>query len=104
MSSGSSAGNSIEGCLGGSTGNYTLTDASGMTWQLEGSDAELSKHIGQQVRVSGNSSSSGMGSSAGGSTTPGAGIGSTSGQTFTVTKVHKIASTCKSSDSTTPSK
>jgi hypothetical protein len=102
MNTGSSAGNNIEGCLGGSSGNYTLTDASGITWQLQGDNAELGKHVGQQVRISGNSSSSAA-SSAGSSASTSAGAGA-AGQTFNVTKVKKIASTCSTTGSSTPSK
>src|SRR5215467_8413485 len=33
---GSEKGNAVEGCLSGSAGNFTLTDASGTTYQLSG--------------------------------------------------------------------
>src|SRR5437867_11463104 len=32
----------IEGCLSGSAGNYTLTDSSGMSYQLQGETSKLS--------------------------------------------------------------
>jgi Protein of unknown function (DUF5818) len=88
---------SIEGCLNGSAGNWTLTDQSGKTWQLAGDTAKLGDHVGHQVRISGSdnsgsatSPSSGAGSSA---STPG---GSSSGSqpTFTVRKVKMISSSC----------
>ena len=65
----SDSGTSIEGCLNGSAGNWTLTDQSGKTWQLAGDTSKLSDHVGHQVRLtgtdnSGSASSSGsMGSS-----------------------------------------
>ncbi len=86
----------IEGCLSGSPGNYTLTDSSGMTWRLEGDSSDLGKHIGQEVRISGSSSSAGMGSSA----SSGAG---TAQQTFNATKVKKVGNTCSTSGSANPS-
>src|SRR5712672_2776143 len=55
--------NSIEGCLSGSAGNWTLTDQSGKTWQLAGDTSKLSEHVGHQVRIVGdNSAGSGSGS------------------------------------------
>ena len=46
-------GNSIEGCLSGSAGNWSLTDQSGKTWQLAGDTSKLSDHVGHQVRITG---------------------------------------------------
>src|SRR5215470_1542025 len=108
---------SIEGCLNGSAGNYTLTDTSGKSWQLAGDTSKLSDHVGHQVRISGSeasgsASSSGPGASsanpsgstsgnASGSVSGNAGAGSTgagasasSQGTFTVSKVKMISSSC----------
>ncbi len=91
----------IQGCLSDSAGNYTLTDSSGTTWKLEGDSSDLSKHVGQEVRISGSSSSAGMGSSAtGSSASSGAGAAE---QTLNVTKVKKVANTCSTSGSANPS-
>ena len=81
----------VQGCLSGASGSYSITDSSGATWQLQGESSQLSKHVGQEVRLSGTASGSGA-SSAG-----------TSGQTFNVTKIHKVANTC-SNAAATPSK
>jgi hypothetical protein len=101
-----SSGNSIEGCLSGSAGNWTLTDQSGKTYQLSGDTSKLSDHVGHQIRVMGtdnsssasNSSSGSMGSSApsssSGSSATGAGSSSGSQPTFTVQKVKMISSSC----------
>jgi hypothetical protein len=51
MSSGSET--SIEGCLNGSAGSYTLTSSTGSTYQLTGSTDDLSQHVNQQVRLKG---------------------------------------------------
>lgn len=94
--------NSIEGCLAGSAGNFTLTDQSGKSWQLAGDTAKLGDHVGHQVRITG-SEASGAGSSSSpssagaGSTASGAGAASGSQPTFTVTKVKMLSSSCPSS-------
>lgn len=96
---------SIEGCLSGSAGNWTLTDQSGKTWQLAGDTSKLSDHVGHQVRLMGtDNSSSASGSSSPSSSNPSssagaAGAGSSSGtqSTFTVNKVKMISSTCSTS-------
>lgn len=107
--------NSIEGCLSGSSGNWTLTDQSGKTWQLAGDTSKLSDHVGHQIRVTGSSDNSGSASgsmggsssspssgssasgSASGSGSSTSGAGSSSGSTFTVKKVKMISSTCSTS-------
>ncbi len=81
----------IEGCLSGSSGAYTLTDAGGQTWQLQGGNAQLSKNVGKSVRISGTAGSSGA-SNAG-----------AAGQTFSVSKVSKVSNTCSNAGSA-PSK
>ncbi len=82
----SSDNSTIEGCLNGSAGNYTLTDTSGKSWQLSGDTSKLSDHVGHQVRVTGSeaSASSGMGGTAGTTGTTGTtGTSGTSGTTGT---------------------
>ena len=75
---------SVEGCVGGSAGAYTLTDSSGKTYQLAGDTSKLAEHVGHQVQVSGTAepSSAGAAASAGGQ------------QTLTVKKVKMLSSTC----------
>ena len=43
----------IEGCLSGSAGNFTLTDNAGKSDQLQGETSKLSDQIGHQVRIKG---------------------------------------------------
>ena len=103
---------SIEGCLSGSAGSYTLTDASGQTYQLQGDSSKLDKEVGHQVRIRGMASggSSADTPGAGGATPPGSAstgtnpsttsqIGGARGNQFTVKSVHKVADTCSSSPS-----
>lgn len=94
----SNSSTSIEGCLSGSAGNFTLTDQSGKTYQLAGDTSKLSDHVGHQVRLMGtDNSSSASGSSPSGAGATGAGSSSGTQSTFTVNKVKMISSTCSTS-------
>jgi uncharacterized protein DUF5818 len=92
---------SVEGCLQGSGGNFTLTVNSGTTYQLEGDTSKLSEHVGHEVRITG--STSGSASTAGttsGSSSENSNTMSPSGSrgsqhTLTVEKVKHISKTCK---------
>jgi hypothetical protein len=78
---------------------YTLTDASGTTYQLTGDTSKLASHVNNEVEVKGStsgSSGSTSGASAGSQTAAGSTSGST-GQMFNVTKVKKVSSTCSAS-------
>lgn len=94
---------SIEGCLSGSAGNFTLTDQSGKTYQLAGDTSKLSDHVGHQVRLMGtDNSSSASGSSSPSSSSPSSGAGATGASsgtqpTFTVKNVKMISSSCSTS-------
>jgi hypothetical protein len=54
----------VQGCLEGSNGSYTLTADSGATYQLRGDTSELSKHVGHEVQITGTPSAAGSTSSA----------------------------------------
>ena|SRR5215472_13574409 len=75
---------SVEGCVGGSAGSYTLTDASGKTYQLAGDTSKLAEHVGHQVQVSGTEEAGTAGAAA-----PAGGQ-----QTLTVKKVKMLSSSC----------
>ena len=83
----------VEGCLSGSDGNFTLMAKDGTSYQLTGDTATLSEHVGHEVKVTGMSSSGGSGSSA--SANGGASAGG-SGQTLQVSSVKHVSKTCKS--------
>lgn len=80
------AGSTIEGCLAGSGGSFTLTDSSGKTYQLDGDTAKLAEHVGHTLRISG-SPKSGGDPQGGASAQP----------TFTVQKVKMVSSSCSTS-------
>src|SRR2546423_4705149 len=88
---------SVEGCLQGSSGNFTLTDNSGTTYQLQGDTSKLNEHIGHEVRITGSTSASaGASASASGSDnsnnmSPSGARGSQ--QTLTVEKVKHVSKT-----------
>jgi hypothetical protein len=82
--------NTIQGCLQGSNGNYTLTADSGTTYQLQGDDSMLSKHVGHEVQITGTSSGAGRSSQA----TPNAGTAGGTEKTLTVEHVKHVSKTC----------
>lgn len=94
-SHGSAAGQTtVEGCLHGSGGSYTLMSNSGANYQLEGDSATLSKHVGHEVQITGSlakegNSSNSMSHSSTKSNTP-------SEETLTVHSVKHISKTCSS--------
>lgn len=61
----------VEGCLGGTNPNFTVTDKAGTTYQIvvpQGADASvLAKHIGESIQVQGSLDNPGSASSAAGS-------------------------------------
>lgn len=81
-------GTPIEGCLAGSSGSYTLTDASGTSYQLAGDTSKLADHVGHQVKIWGDSGASSA------SSTSASGSSAASGQTFNVKRVKMVASSC----------
>ena len=78
----------VEGCLSGSSGNFTLTDKNGTAYQLTGDTAKLSEHVGHEVKITGTSASA----DASGSQTSASGAG----QALQVTSMKHISKTCKS--------
>jgi hypothetical protein len=43
----------IQGCLGGAVGEFTLTDRTGTIYQLAGNTAKMEDNVGHTVRVTG---------------------------------------------------
>lgn len=44
---------SVQGCLSGTKGDYTLTDSLGNIWQLEGNTGQLKNDVGDTVALTG---------------------------------------------------
>lgn len=83
----------VEGCLNGSNGNYTLTDSSGKTWQLSGDTSKWSEHVGHKIQVKGTTTPSTSSSGAAGAS----GTSGSSNETLNVTSMKHISPTCTAS-------
>lgn len=90
MSRGSGGQTSVEGCLQGSNGSYTITDSTGTTYQLTGETGKLSKHVGHEVEITGSTSGSSAANS--GNT-----MSSGSQNSLKVQKVKMVSSSCSNS-------
>lgn len=114
------SGNTVQGCLSGTAGSYMLTDATGVTYQLQGDDSQFSANANKEVEVMGTLSAtasasasnapdaapvgSGANGPANGTTdNSGSAGGTASGananaaKTLTVTSMHKVADSCPAS-------
>lgn len=76
----------VEGCLSGSDGKYTLTDSKGTNYQLTGDTAKLADHVGHEVKITGVAS----GSAASSDNSMAAGA-----QTLEVSSMKHVSKTCK---------
>jgi hypothetical protein len=83
---------SVQGCLSGSDGNYTLMVKNGTSYKLTGDTAKLAEHIGHEIKVTGTVSSA----STSPNTDTSAGTTASSGGEIQVTSVKHIAKTCQS--------
>lgn len=45
--------NTIQGCLMGTSGNYMLTDAAGISYKVQGDESQLSSNVNKEVEVMG---------------------------------------------------
>jgi hypothetical protein len=81
----------VQGCLNGANGSFTLSDKDGNSYQLTGDTAKLSEHVGHEVKVTGTAeaTSSASGSAASGTSTQGA------SRTLQVNSVKHISKTCQ---------
>jgi hypothetical protein len=95
----SSGSTSVQGCLSESDGNYMLTqDGNGTTYKLAGDESQLKKHVGHEVAITGQSTST-TGSAAAGSDQPQAQSSSSDGTVLQVTDVKMISKQCTSTAS-----
>lgn len=93
QSSAMSGSETIQGCLMGSSGSYTLTDSSGNQYQLEGNTAKLATHVNKQVEIRGSEASAGSSATATGAS---AASGTGAAKMFKVRSVKKISDSCAS--------
>ncbi|HET9304769.1 MAG TPA: DUF5818 domain-containing protein [Candidatus Sulfotelmatobacter sp.] len=84
----------VEGCLSGSSGSYTLAAKDGTTYQLTGDTAKLSEHVGHQVKITGTANSAASSPSSGAASST---AGSTSSEkSLQVSSVKHVSKTCQS--------
>ncbi len=86
----------IEGCLSGSDGNYTLTDKSGAAYQLTGDTAKLEKHVGHTIRVTGTATTSSASNTTSGNPSSSMSGSAEAQQMFNVTSFKHVSSKCGS--------
>ncbi len=95
--SNSSDSKTIQGCLSGSDGNYTLTDKSA-TVKLAGDTSQLQAHVGHTIQVTGtlasSSASSSTTDSTGHQTSSMSGSADQHQPTFTVASFKHVSPTC----------
>lgn len=91
---GSGSETTVQGCLQGSSGSFTLTDKAGTAYQLSGDTSKLTEHVGHEVQIKGTTSASN--SPADSSSNP-SGVSAGGSQTsLTVKDVKHISKTCAS--------
>ena len=84
----------VEGCLSGSSGSYTLAAKDGTTYQLTGDTAKLSEHVGHEVKITGTANSAASSPSSGAASST---AGSTSSEkSLQVSSVKHVSKTCQS--------
>jgi hypothetical protein len=90
-----SADRTVQGCLNGSGGNYTLTDHEGNSYKLSGEPSKLSEHLGHEIEITGTLAS--VPESPGASTAAGSAPGPKGGTAvvINVTTVKHVSDTCK---------
>ena len=84
----------VEGCLSGTGGNYSLTAKNGMTYKLEGDATQLADHVGHEVKVTGMSEKEEAGENT--STGTSGATGTAEGHEIQVKSVKQISKTCRS--------
>lgn len=83
----------VEGCLSGSSGSYTLAAKDGTTYQLTGDTAKLSEHVGHEVKITGTANSAASSPSSGAASSS---AGSTSSEkSLQVSSLKHVSKTCQ---------
>lgn len=84
----------VEGCLSGSSGSYTLAAKDGTTYQLTGDTAKLSEHVGHEVKITGTANSAASSPSSGAASSTAGSTGSE--KSLQVSSVKHVSKTCQS--------
>lgn len=92
---GSGSETTVQGCLQGSSGNFTLTDKAGTAYQLSGDTSKLTEHVGHEVQIKGTTSASSTPADSSSSNPSGVSAGG-SQTSLTVKDVKHISKTCSS--------
>jgi hypothetical protein len=90
---------SVQGCLGGADGNYTLMVKNGNSFRPTGDTAKLAEHIGHEVKVTGTVSSASTSPNTDTSAGTTGQSSASSGGKIQVTSVKHIAKNCQSGTS-----
>jgi hypothetical protein len=100
----SSSPSSVQGCLNGSNGNYTLTqDGTGTTYKLMGYESQLKKHVGHEVAITGQASgNAATGDSAAGQGQAQPPSDNSNGNAIQVTNVKMISKQCSAGGMNSP--
>ena len=96
---GSGSETTVQGCLQGSSGNFTLTDKAGTAYQIAGDASKLTEHVGHEVQIKGTTSPSSSSTGSSASNPSGASAGAAAGgsqSTLTVRDVKLVSKTCTS--------
>jgi hypothetical protein len=87
----------IEGCLGGTDGSYSLQDKkSGIVYLLVGDNERFNSHVGQEVRVTGKVTTSGVSSNSITTTDTSGGNPVEGEHRLNVQSLTKLSSSCSS--------
>lgn len=85
----------VEGCLSGSAGTYTLHDKAGSIYTLTGETSKLAAHVGQEVRVIGSANAGSQETSTAGSSGTTSSNGTSNAfQNLHVSSLTKVGGTC----------
>lgn len=84
----------VQGCLSGSSGSYTLAAKDGTTYQLTGDTAKLSEHVGHEVKITGTANSAASSPSSGAASSSAGSTGSE--KSLQVSSVKHVSKTCQS--------
>lgn len=83
----------VQGCLSGSSGSYTLATKDGTTYHLTGDTAKLSEHVGHEVKITGTANSAASSPSSGAASST---AGTSSEKSLQVSSVKHVSKTCQS--------